>query len=112
MASQFGTKLVGIDIFNQNFLFSRDRSTLTLFSRKLTRLRSFPLVHVVNGRIVFNKRKFDYKQVKYPSEKNFSEPTSSHFGIIYTKVTSSCNFRFVAVFHTPGKTHLLTLSHE
>jgi len=36
MASQFGTKLVGVDIFNQNFLFSRDRSTLTLFSQKLT----------------------------------------------------------------------------
>jgi hypothetical protein len=70
MASQFGTKLVGVDIFNQNFLFSRDRSTLTLFSRKLTRLRNFPLVHVVNGRIVFNKRKFDYKQVKYPSAKH------------------------------------------
>lgn len=110
MASQFGTKLVGVDIFNQNFLFSRDRSTLTLFSRKLTRLRSFPLV--VNGRIVFNKRKFDYKQVKYPSANNFSEPTSSHLGIIYTKVTSPCNFRFAAVFHTPEKTHLLTLSHE
>jgi hypothetical protein len=66
MAEQHGTESVGVDIFYQVFLFSKDRSILTLFLQKVTIRRSLQVV--VNWRIAFIK-KFDYEQDIEPCAK-------------------------------------------